>query len=216
MWESYLHALVQAGAMPLILPLIEDKEKLRIAYDRLDGLLLAGGGDVDPAAYGEPRHPATSNVDPRRDQVEAILTSWALTDGTPILAICRGIQLLNVAAGGTLYQDVSDQLPGALKHDYYPNYPRTLTPHDVEISPGSRIASILADTDLPVNSTHHQGIRIPAPGLDVVARAPDGLTEGLEHADHPFALGVQWHPEDLVGHDRRMRRLFGALVEATR
>jgi len=214
--ESYLRALTQAGAMPLLIPLIEDEERLRAAYERLDGLLLVGGGDMDPARYGEPRHPATRNVDPRRDAVEAILVRWALADGVPILAICRGIQMLNVAAGGTLYQDVADQLPGALKHDYYPGYSRTLTPHQIEVAPGSRLAAILADADPPVNSLHHQGVRVPAPGFTVVARAPDGLIEGLEHLRHPFALGVQWHAEELIDHDPRMRRLFQAFVEATR
>jgi putative glutamine amidotransferase len=122
--------------------------------------------------------------------------------------------MLNVAAGGSLYQDVADQLPGALKHDYTPDYPRSLTPHHVEITPGSRLAAILTDVDPAVNSTHHQGVRVPAHGFAVVARAPDGLIEGIEHPDHPFALGVQWHPEDLIDHDPRMRRLLEAFVEA--
>ena len=213
MGESYLRALTQAGAMPVLIPLIEDEERLRVAYERLDGLLLAGGGDVEPTRYGEPRHPATRHVDPRRDEVEATLVRWALADGVPILAICRGIQMLNVAAGGSLYQDVAQQLPGALKHDYYPGYPRALTPHRLEVAPGSRLAAILT-ADPPVNSLHHQGVRAPAPGFTVVARAPDGLIEGLEHSCHPFALGVQWHPEELIDHDPRMRRLFQAFVEA--
>lgn len=212
--ESYLRALTEAGAMPLIIPLVEDSTRLRAAYERLDGLLLAGGGDVDPAMYGEAPHPATRNIDRRRDEVEATLARWALASGLPILAICRGIQVLNVAAGGTLYQDVSDELPGALKHDYYPDYPRTLTPHHVEVTRGSRLAAILSDADPPVNSLHHQGVRVPAPGLVVVARAPDGLIEGLEHPSHAFAVGVQWHPEERIDQDPPMRRLFGSYVEA--
>jgi len=214
MSESYIHALTQAGAMPLLIPLIEDEGRLRAAYERLDGLLLAGGGDVDPTRYGEPLHPATRNVDPRRDEVEMILLRWALADRVPILAICRGIQMLNVAAGGTLYQDVAQQLPDALKHDYYPHYPRTLRPHRVTIAPDSLLATILGDLNPAVNSLHHQGVKVPAPDFAVVARAPDGLIEGIEHPTHPFALGVQWHPEDLIGDDPSMRRLFRAFVEA--
>lgn len=214
--ESYLRALTQAGAVPLLIPLVEDEERLRAAYERLDGLLLVGGSDMDPATYGEPRHPATRNVDPRRDAVEAILVRWALADGLPILAICRGIQMLNVAAGGTLYQDVADQLRGALKHDYYPGYPRNHKAHRIELVPGSRLAGILATADVPVNSLHHQGVKVVAPGFTVVARAPDGLIEGLEHLRHPFALGVQWHAEELIDDDLRMKHLFQAFVEAAR
>jgi putative glutamine amidotransferase len=212
--ESYVHALSEVGGTPMLIPLLEDEAQLRSAFDRLDGLLLAGGGDVDPALYGETRHPATRNVELRRDRVEITLVCWALGSGMPILAICRGIQVLNVAAGGTLYQDVADLLPGALKHDYHPGYPRTLTPHPVEVTAGSRLAAILANTDHPVNSLHHQGVRGLAPGFSVVAQSSDGLIEGIEHASHRFALGVQWHPEELLHHDAGMRRLFEAFVQA--
>jgi putative glutamine amidotransferase len=200
--------------MPVLIPAVADESGLRRVYDRLDGLLLAGGGDVDPALYGESPHPATKYVAPERDEVELVLTRWALDDRLPILAICRGVQVLNVAAGGTLYQDVSDQLPSALKHDYHPGYPRTLTPHSVAPVPGSRLADLLLDPLIPVNSLHHQGIRDLARGLVASAHATDGLIEGVEHGAHPFALGVQWHPEELVEEDRRMRRLFEAFVEA--
>jgi putative glutamine amidotransferase len=216
MGDPYVRALAGAGAMPILIPLVENEAGLRCAYHRLDGLLLAGGGDVDPTLYGESRHPATKYVTPERDRVEIALTRWALADAMPILAICRGIQVLNVAAGGTLYQDIADQLPGALKHDYHSDYPRSLTPHTVSLTPGSRLASLLIDPVTSVNSLHHQGIRHLAPGLSASAHSPDGLIEGVEHAEHPFALGVQWHPEELVGHDSRMRRLFEAFVEVAR
>jgi putative glutamine amidotransferase len=196
-------------------PLVEDESKLRTIYEQLEGLLLTGGGDVDPKLYGEPRHAATCNVHPRRDRVEARLIGWALSDGMPLLAICRGMQILNVALGGTLYQDVGSQLPGSLRHDCYPDFSRNHIAHQIAVKPRSGLSAIVATVDLPVNSTHHQGVRAPAPDLTVVARAPDGLIEGLEYQSHPFALGVQWHPEDLIAHDPRMGQLFEAFVKAT-
>ena len=210
--QSYVRCVEAAGGLPLLIPLVKSEDVVRAIYARLDGLLLTGGADVDPACYGEAPHPKLGEVDGPRDRVELALTRWALTNGLPVLAICRGIQVLNVAAGGTLYQDITAQVDGAIEHTYYPNHPRDLIAHPVIIEPGSRLAAILGSTTLGVNSTHHQAVKDVAPSFTVTARASDGLVEAIEGLDHPFALGVQWHPEELI-QDARMQRLFEIFVQ---
>ena len=217
MSQRYVHVLAAAGAVPWVIPLLEgDEPTLREIYERLDGLFLPGGVDVDPTTYGEPRGPHCGPVDPARDWAELRLVRWALHDGKPVLAVCRGAQLLNVAFGGTLYQDVAAQHPGALKHDHFPTASRRRDElaHSVRIAAGSRLARLLEADGLAVNSMHHQGIARLAPGLVAVATSADGLIEGVETADGHFVLGVQWHPEDLVDVDPRMRRLFGEFISA--
>lgn len=213
--QSYVRCTEAAGGLPLLIPLVESEDVLRAIYARLDGLLLTGGVDVDPAHYSEAPHPKLGEVDGPRDRVEIALTRWALADGLPVLAICRGLQVLNVAASGTLYQDIASQVGGAIEHTYYPDHPRDLIAHPVTIEPGSRLAAILGSTTLGVNSLHHQAVRDVAPGFAVTARAPDSLVEALESMDHPFALGVQWHPEELT-QDARMQRLFEVFVQKAR
>ena len=213
---SYIRALESAGGIPLLIPLIESDDGLRAIYDRLDGLFLAGGGDVDPVRYHEKAHPKLGEVDAARDRVELLLTRWALEDQMPILAVCRGIQVLNVAAGGTLYQDIAAQVEDAIKHRYYPGYPRDLIAHPVIIEPDCRLAAIMGSTQVGTNSLHHQAVKDVASGFIACARTADGLVEGIESANDNFALGVQWHPEALTEADPRMRRLFEAFVkEAT-
>ena len=219
MSQRYVQVLAAAGGVPWVIPLLEgDEATLRAIYDRLDGLFLPGGVDVDPAAYGEARGPHCGPVDPARDWAELRLVRWALDDAKPVLAVCRGAQLLNVAFGGTLYQDIAAQHPegGAIKHDHFPTAGRRRDElaHTVRIAAGSRLARLLEAEVLPVNSMHHQGIARLAPGLVAVATAADGLVEGVETANGQFVLGVQWHPEDLVEVDPRMRRLFAELISA--
>jgi putative glutamine amidotransferase len=148
--------------------------------------------------------------------VELTLARWAMGEGKPLLAICRGIQVLNVALGGSLFQDIADQVPGAGKHDWYPGYPRDHRPHTVAVAPGSRLAQILGASELAVNSLHHQALNRVALGLTVVARAPDGIVESVEAPDHPFALAVQWHPEELTPADLGAQAIFDAFVMACR
>jgi putative glutamine amidotransferase len=200
----------------VLIPLNLDDGALRAIYERLDGLLLAGGVDVHPRHYGEAVHEKCGEIDEARDAVELTLTRWALAEGLPILAICRGIQVLNVAAGGTLYQDIAAQMPDSLKHDYWPDYPRNLLPHQVTVNNDSHLAAILGGTQMAVNSLHHQAVKDLAPNFTVVARSPDGLIEAIEVNDHPFALGVQWHPEELLEDAPPMRRLFEEFVSAAR
>ncbi len=217
MSQRYVKVLATAGAVPWVIPLLEgDEPTLREIYERLDGLFLPGGVDVDPASYGEARGPHCGPIDAARDWAELRLVRWALDDGKPVLAVCRGAQLLNVAFGGTLYQDVAAERPGALKHDHFPTGGRRRDElaHTVQIAAGSRLARLLEADGLSVNSMHHQGIARLAPGLVAVATSNDGLIEGVETADGHFVLGVQWHPEDLVDVDPRMRRLFAEFISA--
>jgi putative glutamine amidotransferase len=218
MSQQYVRVLVAAGAVPWIVPLIQnDSATLRGIYDRLDGVFLPGGVDLHPSAYDERPHALLGRTDPDRDEVELTLTRWSLEDGKPLLAVCRGIQVVNAAAGGTVHQDLAAELPGAIKHDYFPHqgqYSRDLLVHDVEVAEGSRLAALLGASTVRVNSMHHQGIKRLAPGLRPTAYAPDGLIEGLESPNGHFLLGVQWHPEALVDRDPRMHRLFTAFVDA--
>jgi len=220
MSQQYVRVLVAAGGVPWIIPLIQgDTATLRNIYDRLDGLFLPGGVDLDPAAYHEGPNDLVGRTDPARDEIELTLTRWALDDKKPLLAVCRGIQVLNVAAGGTVHQDLATQLPGALKHDYFPRrgqYTRDLLVHDVTLTKDSRLETILDAPAVEVNSMHHQGIKDVAQGLRPTAYAPDGLIEGLESQNGHFLLGVQWHPEALVERDPRMGRLFAAFIDAAR
>jgi len=219
MSQRYVQVLVSAGAIPWVIPLLEDDEAtLRGIYERSDALFLPGGVDIDPATYGETRGATCGRTDPARDWTELLLTRWALADAKPVLAVCRGAQLLNVAIGGTLYQDIGVEYPAAQKHDFFPTGGRRRDDlsHDVRIATGSRLARLLEADVLPVNSMHHQGIARLAPGLTAVATAGDGLIEGVEVPDERFVLGVQWHPEDLVDVDPRMRRLFDAFIAAAR
>ena len=214
--QSYIRCLEVAGAAPLIIPLLHDEGALRAIYTTLDGLLLAGGGDVDPRFYGEEPHPKLGDVDPERDRVELLLLRWAFEDDLPVLAICRGIQMLNVAAGGTLYQDIAAQCPWAVRHNYYRSWPRDHRAHQVGIERGTRLFHLLGTPRVAVNSMHHQAVKDLAPGFQVSARAEDGLIEGIESLEHSFMLGVQWHPEVLAHQDPVMQRLFDGFVEAVR
>jgi len=214
--QTYVEAVTTAGGAPVLIPLNLNERALRAIYERLDGLLLAGGEDVHPKHYGEAVHEKCGQSDEARDAVELTLAGWALAEGLPILAICRGIQVLNVAAGGTLYQDIASQSPGSLKHDCWPDYARNYLAHQVTVNGDSRLAAIMGQSRVGVNSTHHQAVKDLAPGFTVVAQATDGLIESIEGHDHPFALGVQWHPEELVEDAPPMRRLFEEFVSAAR
>ncbi|UCH60342.1 MAG: gamma-glutamyl-gamma-aminobutyrate hydrolase family protein [Anaerolineales bacterium] len=213
--EAYVQALNKAGASPVLVPLGLNENALTSLVNRLDGLLFTGGGDVHPERYGSAAHPKVSQVDEDRDRVEIQLLQQALSKRLPVMGICRGLQLINVGLGGSLYEDILDQHPGGEKHDYYPGYPRNYLAHLVEVQAGSRIAGVLGNGSVEVNSLHHQGIRRLGSGLKVTAVAPDGVIEAVELEDYPFGLAVQWHPEWLSEH-LAMRSLFEAFVEAAR
>ena len=214
--QTYVAAVATTGGAPLLIPLNLDEGALRAIYEQLNGLLLAGGGDLDPKHYGEAIHEKCGQIDEARDRVELTLAGWALAEGLPVFGICRGIQVLNVAAGGALYQDIASQAPGSLKHDCWPDHPRNYLAHQVTVNGDSQLAAILGQRRVGVNSMHHQTVKDLAPSFKVVARATDGLIEAIESHDHPFALGVQWHPEELVEDAPPMRRLFEEFVSAAR
>jgi putative glutamine amidotransferase len=218
MSQRYIRALTAVGALPWMIPLVGDEpETMRGIYDELDGVFLPGGADIDPANYGEERHERCDKGDPARDEVELTLVRWAMTDGKPVLGVCRGLQLVNLAAGGTLYQDLGEQMPGAVKHDYFPfggRYARDFLAHEVSIGAHTKLAEIFGAGALKVNSMHHQGVRKVGEHLVASAVAPDGLVEGLESANGSYLVAVQWHPEVLIENDERTRRLFASFVEA--
>lgn len=211
--QAYVLAIQTAGGTPLIIPNGVNSQGLRELIGRLDGVLLTGGGDIAPSLFQGEEHPKVYGVSPERDQLELALVRQTVVAKRPLLAICRGIQALNVAFGGTLYTHIAAQLPNALKHDYFPGYPRNHHAHTVSLQSGSLLQEIFGAETIPVNSLHHQGIARVGEGLEAIAFAPDGLVEGLAVTDVPFALGVQWHPECLP-EDTGMRSLFRAFIEA--
>jgi putative glutamine amidotransferase len=212
--EAYLQAISQAGACPVLIPLGLSEERLADILARLDGVLFTGGGDLNPHTYGEEWHPDLKEVDDDRDRVELYLLHRVLEDRIPFLGICRGIQLINVGLGGSLYADIAGQHPGAIKHDFHTDWPRNYPAHEVQVQAGSRLACILGEPRVQVNSLHHQGIHRLAPDLLATAQAPDELIEGVELRDHRFGLAVQWHPECLTAYEP-MRKLFRAFVDET-
>lgn len=213
---TYIDAVTAAGGVPVLIPLGLDDDALHTLLDRLDGLVLTGGGDLAGELYQSEHTEFIFDVDTDRDRVELFLAREAVARNKPLLAICRGHQMLNVALGGTLYEDVMEWMPGAIKHDFFGIFPRNHQAHAVVIEPGSKLALTLGRAEASVNSLHHQGIRDLAPGLAAAAHAPDGLIESVEAIGHPFALGVQWHPENLIDDEPVMLALFRGLVDAAR
>ncbi len=212
---TYSNAVERAGGAPILIPLHLSEETLHAIYTRIDALLLAGGVDVHPKEFGEEVEPFCGEIDTARDETELRVTRWALADGHPIFGICRGIQMLNVAAGGSLYQDIPAQLHTEQNHSYRTGDPYNLRAHAVEIDPTSRIAKWLGTPEIQVNSLHHQALKNVAPGLRVIARSPDGVVEAVESDDERFLIGVQWHPE-LLEDDARFAKLFEAFVASAR
>ncbi|HEY7479938.1 MAG TPA: gamma-glutamyl-gamma-aminobutyrate hydrolase family protein [Gemmatimonadales bacterium] len=213
--QRYSRVVAAAGGLPVMIPLLEDDGTLRALYDRMDGVLIPGGVDMDPSNYGETPLPTCGRLDPARDRVELQFARWAIAEGKPLFGLCRGLQIVNVALGGTLYQDIAAQRNDAIKHDYFPTagYSRDHLAHSVTVTSGSRLDAMVGTAPLRVNSMHHQAVKDLAPGLAPTAVAPDGLIEALESTDQPFVLGVQWHPESLTERDPRMQRLVAGFVE---
>ena len=214
--QRYYHAITMAGAAPVLIPLLDELETLRAIYDRMDGVLIPGGVDVNPAEFGEAPHQRLGRIDPARDLVELQLVKWAIDDGKPVLGLCRGLQVINVALGGTLYQDLESEYPNAIKHDYFPTYgfSRDHLAHRVSVESGSRLHGAFGDHSVPVNSMHHQGIKSLAGSLVASAVAPDGLIEAAELPNDSFVVGVQWHPEVFELSEPGSGELFRDFVHA--
>jgi putative glutamine amidotransferase len=213
--EDYLESVRRAGGEPV--EVIVGSEPPEQLVARVDGLLLTGGGDVDPAIYGEAPHASFEAAEHGRDNYEIALARAAMAKGIPFLAICRGMQVLNVAMGGTLFQDIPSQVTGALDHSV--PQPRVQIAHEVWVSKGSVLATLLADhmedgETCHVNSRHHQAVRDVAPGFEITATSPDGVVEAMERPDSAFCVAVQWHPENFW-RTGEFREVFEGLVKAS-
>jgi putative glutamine amidotransferase len=204
---TYVRALAAAGCAPVLIPLLQDEERLRAIYERLDGIVFPGGADVAPHEYREEPIDNLNVVEPERDHVELRLARWAVDDDLPTLGICRGQQLLNVALGGTLYQDLIHQGATSLEHSDADGRPRTKLIHRVRLDPDSQLAQLIDETSVEVNSLHHQAIKDVAPQLRVTGTADDGVIEAVESAERRFLIAVQWHPEE-IDEVPWVRRLF--------
>jgi putative glutamine amidotransferase len=218
--RRYIEVLSSLGALPCLTPLLsKDELTLRAVYEELDGLFLSGGSDVDPSCYNESKHVKCGATDSDRDAVESQLVRWAVGDRKPIMAVCRGLQMLNVAMGGTLYQDVPSQRPGSVVHDSLQSdddgVSRDYVMHDVRVETNTRLGNSLATDRVMVNSMHHQAIKHLGTGLVATAWAADGLIEAAECTDGHYVIGVQWHPEDMTQIDGQ-RRLFTEFLDAAR
>ena len=209
-FTTYIEALRRAGAIPVVIP--SQPENAADVVAGLDGLVLAGGDDCDPALYGEQPHPSIQPMDARLQENDLALAMAARAQGIPTLGICLGMQMMNIAAGGSLMQDIDSEMKTEIRHASPPSNRRR---HDVTVEQGTKLAAILRRRELNVNSSHHQAIRNVGEGFRVTAHAPDGIIEAVEDATRPFCLGVQWHPEDMAGEDSASA-LLGALVEAAR
>ena len=211
--SDYLHSLARAGAVARVVDVAESADAV---VAQVDGILLTGGADVDPQLYGAPRHPSTRDAEPGRDTLEIALARAALAGDVPLLAICRGAQVLNVAAGGTLIQHIPDEVASPFAHAV--PHPADGACHGVVLDPRSRLAAALGRDDparcrCGVNSRHHQSVHRPGRGLAVSATADDGVIEGIEKPEARFCVGVQWHPENFWRTDA-FKGLFDAFVAA--
>jgi putative glutamine amidotransferase len=207
----YPQAILRSGGAPILLPRADDGAVVAAVMDRVDALLLTGGGDVVSLAYGEEPHPKSYYQDPVRDRMEFEAVCIARERGMPILAICRGIQSLNVALGGTLIQDVPSQVEEPVLH--YSHAAETVLIHTIDIEEGSLLARVLGTTSTAVSSWHHQAVKGVGEGLRVSARARDGVIEGLEADDGGPVLAVQCHPEDSAETYPLFQKLFDWVVE---
>ncbi len=210
--RAYVSALENAGATPIILPVTSNLDIANSYLGIVDGILLSGGLDVEPSLYGAAPHPNLGELDTCRDETEMPLIKAALEQDMPLFAICRGLQALNVARGGTLYQDIPSELPSELHHlQSEVGFSRDALTHKVVIDANTRLRSIVGDSDMMTNSFHHQALQKIGDGLLVTAHSTDGIVEAVEDPNCNFLVGVQFHPEETT-HDEKSRRLFEAFV----
>jgi putative glutamine amidotransferase len=211
----YIRAIEDLGGIPIVLPLVADLAARRRLLTSIEGLLLTGSGpDLAPELYGERQQYKFRVMSQRRATFELEMAQLARTADLPLLGICGGMQALNVAFGGSLYQDIGSQRPHPLQHRQ--SAPATQLSHPVKITPKSLLHRIVKTATMRVNSSHHQSVKDVAPSLQASARAPDGIIEAIESSAQRFLLGIQWHPEFLFDHHHRHRRLFEAFLEAAR
>ena len=214
----YLRAIRSAGGIPMIFPLEVTEDDLRDLVALTDGVLFTGGDDIHPFFYGEETNAKCGNVSQPRDSMEMALVPIVMEFGKPIFGICRGIQVLNTAMGGTLYQDIPSQFQSELSIAHRQPFAYKVPSHTVDVTPGTLLSRILGEKNasIAVNSMHHQAIKDVAPGLEVCGCAPDKMIEAVYAPDYPFLLGVQWHPEHLTASQPDAAKLFAAFVDACR
>lgn len=213
--RAYVHAIEYAGGVPILIPILHDFTMLDTLLPRLDGLLLSGGVDIDPALYGEAPHHLCDTPDAELDEIELKLASWALQEDVPTLGVCRGMQVLNVALDGTLYQDIDDLRPTSLHHSRR-DQARDFLAHRVNILPGSRLEQLLGPGSFMVNSLHHQAVHQPGRGVVISGTADDGIPEMLEIPGRRFVVAAQFHPEEIYMKESTCARLFSGFVQACR
>jgi putative glutamine amidotransferase len=211
--QRYTTAILNAGGLPVLIPDEFPPSEIQYLRDTYSGVFLIGGGDVAVERFFGKVHPSISAPNHPRDILEIEITKHAVETSWPILGICRGIQTMNVALGGSLYTDIADQVPGTIHHSSPKGTPRNQTIHSVQFDPQSRLEKIYGKSSLNVNSFHHQAISKIASAFSPVGMTPDGLIEAVEIPDHPFAIGVQWHPECMQD-DPDQIKLFSAFINA--
>ncbi len=210
---NYIRAVEEAGGIPLVLPYSSGRKAFKELVGRIDGILITGGCfDINPAFYGERPVDKIGELNEERTRFEIAVTKIALKSDMPLLGICGGEQLITVASGGSLYQDIESQVAGVSSHEQ--KTPKTEPYHPVMITPGTKLHSILGCEIMNVNSTHHQSVKEVGKGFVINAKAQDGIIEGIESVDHRFVLGVQWHPEFLYQRQRELRRLFETFIRS--
>ncbi|MFC5650345.1 gamma-glutamyl-gamma-aminobutyrate hydrolase family protein [Paenibacillus solisilvae] len=207
-------AVYESGGQPLVIPITAQLDAIDELAVRLDGLLLSGGNDINPLYFGEQPLPGLGKVNPLRDELEIRLILSVLSLDKPVFGICRGAQILNVATGGTMYQDIYTQVTDVIQHSQ--NAPQYHASHTIKVASGSKLHEIVQSEECLINSYHHQANRAVGRGFKITAVAPDGIPEAFESESHRFAVGVQWHPENRIHIDEPSNRLFQAFVEACR
>lgn len=217
---TYIEAIERAGGVPLILPIVQDETVMRQLFDLCGGILLAGGNDINPASYHAILSPHTKHIHQERDDQELKFATWAVAEDKPLLAICRGMQMLNIAQGGTLYQDIPTELPGAEVHEI-PDEQSADREHQLvhrlALEPNSKLMAAVETASIQTNAYHHQAIKTLGEALVVTSRTPDGVIESVEMPDRQFAIGVQSHPESLEADiEPQWRKLFAAFVAAAK
>lgn len=212
LFRNYTDAIARAGGVPVVIPVVENRAALAAIVERLDGIVFPGGDDIPPAIYGQEPHPTIKPMTREAYDLHAILTELVIEHRKPLLAICAGQQIINVALGGTLIQDIASQTETTVRHHTFG--PGRDPSHDIEVDPGGRLSEILGQRRVRVNSAHHQAVDRLADRLVVTARCPDdGIIEAVELPDHPFLVCVQWHPERIADGDSS-RKLFSAFLSA--
>jgi putative glutamine amidotransferase len=212
-FEEYSRAIRHCGGAPVLIPIAQSRETLQTILGQINGLILSGGPDIHPKSYDEQPLPELGEVDEDLDRMELQIAKMAFQTNLPILAVCRGVQVLNVASGGTLYQDIPTQVQDSINH--VQNVDKTIQTHTVRIERETLLHRILRRTEIWVNGKHHQAIKHLASDFIVSARAKDGIIEAIEHPSKRFVLGVQWHPEGTWEKDPYSKKLFHAFVQAT-